>query len=59
MIEYLQKIRGNNVNNLSEKDKLELEHLKAQLEKYKEIERQENQEVEASEGSDSGSESEG
>ena len=59
MIEYLQKIRGNNVNNLSEKDKLELEHLKAQLEKYKEIERQENQEVEASEGSDSGSGSEG
>ena len=53
MIDYLQKLKG---NDLSEKEKIELEHLKIQLKEYKEIEKQENQEVEASEGSDSESE---
>ena len=56
MIEYLQKIRGNSGDGLTNKEKLELEHLRTQLQRYKEIEKQENQEVEASEGSDSESE---
>ncbi len=56
MIEYLQKIRGNSNDGLTNKEKLELEHLRTQLQRYKEIEKQENQEVEASEGSDSESE---
>ena len=59
MIEYLQKLKRKDSNNLTEKEKLELEHLKTQLQKYKEIEEQENQEVEASEGSESESGSEG
>ncbi len=50
MIDYLQKLKG---NDLSEKEKIELEHLKIQLKEYKEIEKQENQEIEVSEGSDS------
>ena len=58
MIDYLQKLKGNYLNVLSEKEKLELEHLRAQLQKYKEIEKHENQEIEASEGSDSESGSE-
>ncbi len=56
MIEYLQKLRGNSNDGLTNKEKLELEHLRTQLQRYKEIEKQENQEVEASEGSDSESE---
>ena len=50
MIDYLQKLKG---NDLSEKEKIELEHLKIQLKEYKENEKQENQEIEVSEGSDS------
>ena len=53
MIEYLQKLIKNDSECLSEKEKLELQHLKVQLQKYKEIEMQEIQEIEASEGSES------
>ena len=53
MIEYLQKLRGNSNDGLTNKEKLELEHLRTQLQRYKEIEKQENQEIEVSEGSDS------
>ena len=59
MLEYLQKYNKNKPKNgLSQQEKLEFEHLKQQLERYKEIEKQENQEIVASEGSDSESKSE-
>ena len=53
MIEYLQKLTKNDSECLSEKEQLELEHLKVELKKYKEIEMQDIQEIEASEGSES------
>ena len=56
MIDYLQKLNGNNSNTLSEKEQIELEHLKIQLREFKEIEEQENKDIEISEGSESGSE---
>ena len=43
MIEYLQKIAGKGPKVLTEKEELELEHLKKELAKFKEIEKQENQ----------------
>ena len=55
MIDYLQKLNGNNSNTLSEKEQIELEHLKIQLREFKEIEEQENKDIEISEGSESGS----
>jgi len=58
MIDYLQKLNGNNSNTLSEKEQIELEHLKIQLREFKEIEEQENKDIEISEGSESGSGSE-
>ena len=58
MIEYLQKIAGKGPKVLTEKEELELEHLKKELAKFKEIEKQENQNIEASEGSESDSQSE-
>ena len=59
MIEYLQKLKRNDSESLSEKEQLELEHLKEQLQRYKEIEQYENQEIEVSEGSNSENASEG
>ena len=56
MIEYLQKLKGTESNQLTEKEKLELEHLRVEIKKYKDIEKNENLEIEASEGSDSESE---
>ena len=53
MIDYLQKLNGNNSNTLSEKEQIELEHLKIQLREFKEIEEQENKDIEISEGSES------
>ena len=58
MIDYLQKLNGNNSNTLSEKEQIELEHLIIQLREFKEIEEQENKDIEISEGSESGSGSE-
>ena len=58
MIEYLQKIAGKGPKVLTEKEEQEIEHLKKELAKFKEIEKQENQNIEASEGSESGSQSE-
>ena len=58
MIDYLQKLNGNNSNTLSEKEQIELEHLKIQLREFKEIEEQENKDIEISEGSESESGSE-
>ena len=58
MIDYLQKLNGNNSNTLSEKEQIELEHLKIQLREFKEIEEQENKDIEITEGSESGSGSE-
>ena len=56
MLDYLQKINRNNINTLSEKEKIELENLKIQLKEFKEIEEHENREIEMSEGSESESE---
>ena len=56
MIDYLQEYGGYN-KALNEKEKYELEHLRAELKKFKEIEEQENKEVEISDGSDSESQS--
>ena len=58
MIDYLQKLNGNNSNTLSEKEQIELEHLIIQLREFKEIEEQENKDIEISEGSESESGSE-
>ena len=58
MIDYLQKLNGNNSNTLTEKEQIELEHLKIQLREFKEIEEQENKDIEISEGSESESGSE-
>ncbi len=58
MIEYLQNYGGYNLNGLTMQEKKELEHLRVELKKYREIEEQENKEVMASEGSESESESE-
>ncbi len=58
MVDYLQKINGNNSNTLSEKEQAELENLKIKLREYKEIEEQDNKEIEMSEGSKSESGSE-
>ena len=59
MIEYLQNYGGYNLNGLTMQEKKELEHLRVELKKYREIEEQENKEVMASEGSESESESSG
>jgi hypothetical protein len=56
MIEYLQKLKGTESNQLTEKEKSELEHLRVEIKKYKDIEKNENLEIEASEGSESESE---
>ena len=56
MIEYLQKLKGTESNQLTEKEKLELEHLRVEIKKYTDIEKHENLEIEASEGSESESE---
>ena len=56
MIEYLQKLKGTESNQLTEKEKSELEHLRVEIKKYKDIEKHENLEIEASEGSESESE---
>ncbi len=56
MIDYLQEYGGYN-KALNEKEKYELDHLRAELKKFKEIEDQENKEVEVSDGSDSESQS--
>ena len=58
MVDYLQKINGNNSNTLSEKEQAELENLKIKLREYKEIEEQDNKVIEMSEGSGSESGSE-
>ena len=58
MVDYLQKINGNNSNTLSEKEQAELENLKIKLREYKEIEEQDNKEIKISEGSGSESGSE-
>ena len=58
MVDYLQKINVNNSNTLSEKEQAELENLKIKLREYKEIEEQDNKEIEMSEGSKSESGSE-
>ena len=58
MIEYLQKNEGYNQNGLTSQEKKELEHLRGELKKFREIEEQDNKEVEVSEGSESESESE-
>ena len=57
MIEYLQKYGGYNLNGLTFQEKKELEHLRVELKKYREIEEQENKEIILNEGSDSDSES--
>ena len=56
MIEYLKKY-GNyyNLKGLTLEEKTELEHIKLEIKKFKEIEEQENKEVVVSEGSESGS----
>ena len=56
MIEYLQKYGGYNLIGLTIQEKKELEHLRVELKKYRQIEEQENKEVVLSEGSDSESE---
>ena len=58
MIEYLQKNEGYNQNGLTSQEKKELEHLRGELKKFREIEEQDNKEVEVSEGSESESEKE-
>ena len=58
MIEYLQKIDGYNLNGLTSQEKYELEHLRVELKKFREIEEQENKEISVSEGSESESEKE-
>ena len=57
MIEYLQNYGGYNLNGLTIQEKKELEHLRVELKKYRQIEEQENKEVMVSEGSESESES--
>ena len=58
MIEYLQKVGGYNSNGLTLREKKELEHLRVELKKYRQIEEQENREILMSAGSDSESENE-
>ena len=58
MIDYLKKEGGYKSTGLTEQEKKELEHLRTELKKFKEIEKQENQEIVASEGSESESGSE-
>ena len=58
MIEYLQKVGGYNSNGLTIKEKKELEHLRVEIKKYRQIEEQENREILMSGGSDSESENE-
>ena len=55
MIDFLKKYGGYNLKGLSLEEKKELEHLKIEIKKFKEIEEQENKEVVISEGSESGS----
>ena len=45
MIEYLQKLKGTESNQLTEKEKSELEHLRVEIKKYKDIEKHENLEI--------------
>ena len=56
MIEYLQKYGGYNLNGLTIQEKKELEHLRVELKKYRQIEEQENKEILLNEESDSESE---
>ena len=58
MIEYLQKYGGYNLNGLTLQEKKELEHLRVELKKYRQIEEQENREILVSEGSESESNNE-
>ena len=58
MIDYLKKEGGYKSAGLTEQEKKELEHLRDELKKFQEIEKQENQEIVASEGSESESGSE-
>ena len=55
MIDYLKKYGGYNLKGLTVEEKKELEHLKLEIKKFKEIEEQEKKEVVISEGSESGS----
>ena len=55
MIKYLRKYGGLKSKGLTSQEKKELEHLKTELQKFKEIEEQEKHEIVASEGSDSDS----
>ena len=55
MIDYLKKYGGFDLKGLTQEEKIELEHLKTEIKKFKEIEEQENKEIEISEGSESGS----
>ena len=57
MLEYLQKIGGYNLNGLTIQEKKELEHLRVEVKKFRQIEEQENKELVVSDGSDSESES--
>ena len=57
MIEYLQQYGGYTSNGLTLQEKKELEHLRVELKKFREIEEQDNKEVQVSEGSDSESQS--
>ena len=58
MIEYLQKYGGYNLNGLTLQEKKELEHLRVEVKKYRQIEEQENREILVSEGSESESNNE-
>ena len=58
MIDYLKKEGGYKSAGITEQEKKELEHLRDELKKFQEIEKQENQEIVASEGSESESGSE-
>ena len=58
MIEYLQKVGGYNSNGLTLKEKKELEHLRVEIKKFRQIEEQENREIVMSGSSDSESENE-
>ena len=53
MIEYLKNYGGYDSNGLTIQERKELEHLRVEVQKFKEIEEQENKEVLVSEGSDS------
>ena len=53
MIEYLQNYGGYDSNGLTNQERKELEHLRVEVQKFKQIEEQDKLEIQVSEGSDS------